>query len=144
MSNCDSNFYIDNPTPQIIEITVPSTGPSGPTGANGVSVVNAEIDAQNDLILHLSDGQYIDAGNVAVNIDGKVISYMYVDSGCNLIVCYADGTTQQIGNVCGPTGPCCTGPTGIGIEYSYVDDCGYLTFVYTNKTISHVGYVVGL
>ena len=118
---CNKTFSIDNPNPEIIEITNLATGPVGPTGTAGVSVINAQINAQNDLILYLSNGQYIDAGNVAVNIEGKVISYMYIDSGCNLIVCYADGTSQVIGNVCGPPGPCCTGPTGVGIEYSFID-----------------------
>lgn len=41
-----------------------SSGLPGPQGNDGVSVVAASIDAQNDLIIQLSDGTTLNAGNV--------------------------------------------------------------------------------
>ena len=43
------------------------TGPVGKTGARGVSVVDAEIAADDHLVLKLSDGGIIDAGELPVN-----------------------------------------------------------------------------
>ena len=40
-------------------------GPPGPPGLDGVSVTNAEIDENGDLIIYLSDGSQINAGNVS-------------------------------------------------------------------------------
>lgn len=37
----------------------------------------------------------------------------------------------------------CTGPTGNGIQYSYVDSAGNLVFVYTNKFSNTVGKISG-
>lgn len=40
--------------------------------------------------------------------------------------------------------PCqCTGPTGNGIQYSYIDSCGNLVLVYTNNFNNKVGNVLG-
>ena len=52
---------IDTPT-----FTLPA-GQQGATGEQGVSVTGATIDASNHLILTLSNGNTIDAGNVAVS-----------------------------------------------------------------------------
>lgn len=57
----EDSTTIDTPT-----FTLPA-GPQGATGAQGVSVTNAAIDASNHLILTLSNGNTIDAGNVAVS-----------------------------------------------------------------------------
>lgn len=37
----------------------------------------------------------------------------------------------------GPTGP--TGPDGNGIQYSYIDQCGNLIFVYDNNYVDNAG-----
>lgn len=37
----------------------------------------------------------------------------------------------------------CTGPTGNGIKYSYIDSCGNLIFVYDNNFTNTVGSVLG-
>lgn len=47
------------------------TGPVGKTGARGVSVVDAEIAADDHLVLKLSDGGIIDAGELPVNKGGS-------------------------------------------------------------------------
>ena len=57
----EDSTTIDTPT-----FTLPA-GPQGATGAQGVSVTGATIDASNHLILTLSNGNTIDAGNVAVS-----------------------------------------------------------------------------
>lgn len=57
----EDSTTIDTPT-----FTLPA-GPQGETGVQGVSVTGATIDASNHLILTLSNGNTIDAGNVAVS-----------------------------------------------------------------------------
>ena len=57
----EDSTTIDTPT-----FTLPA-GPQGATGAQGVSVTGATINASNHLILTLSNGNTIDAGNVAVS-----------------------------------------------------------------------------
>ena len=61
-------------------------------GEQGVSVVGATILSGN-LILTLSDGENVNAGNI-----GAVSSFS-INSSQHLIVNYADGTTQDLGEI---------------------------------------------
>lgn len=50
--------------PQGVQGAPGPTGPAGPAGADGISVTGANIDSNGDLIISLSDGSTINAGNV--------------------------------------------------------------------------------
>ena len=49
-------------------------GKDGVQGGDGVSVVDAEIAADDHLVLKLSDGNIVDAGELPVNRSGAIIS----------------------------------------------------------------------
>ena len=48
-------------------------GPQGPTGPQGVSITNVQIDANNDLIVTLSNGNTINAGNIGSGSGAYII-----------------------------------------------------------------------
>jgi hypothetical protein len=51
-------------------------GAKGDEGLQGISVVDAKIDIDNSLVLVLSDGREIDAGEVGQKVDGKDTVYV--------------------------------------------------------------------
>lgn len=76
-------------------------GPQGPTGATGpagASVTSATVSVNGRLLITLSTGSVVDAGNVSG------ITAAIVDGSGDLILTKQDGTTINAGYVIGPTG----------------------------------------
>lgn len=69
----------------------------GVDGKDGVSVTKAEINADGELVITLSDGTSQNVGKVVGSgeLTGKVIASMKVDGG-KLVVTYTDNTTETL------------------------------------------------
>ena len=72
-------------------------GEKGDQGDAGVSVTNAQIDANDDLIITLSDGTTINAGKAK----GRHIQDVQIDANGDLIVTLDDGSTINAGQISG-------------------------------------------
>jgi collagen type VII alpha len=124
-----------------------ATGATGATGPAGASVTAATVSVTGRLLITLSSGTVVDAGNVAG------ISSATVNGSGDLILTKQDGTTVNAGSVIGPAGPQgiqgatgatgATGPQGVSVNNAIVDGSGNLV-VYTDDGNSfNAGSVVG-
>ena len=78
-------------------------GVDGRDGLDGRSITDAMINEQGILILTLSDGATIEAGQV-VNVDERYIEHVEIDALGELIVHWSDGEIQTLGSVVGQDG----------------------------------------
>ncbi|TPW26087.1 collagen-like domain-containing protein, partial [Pararhizobium mangrovi] len=105
-------------------------GRNGLDGADGVGVLDAEIDVSGDLILALTNNRYVSAGRAQgkpgdrgdpgpkgpkgdtgdVGPRGLTVTQGAVDANDHLILTLNDGSTLDAGKVVGPAGA--TGPKG--------------------------------
>lgn len=94
-----SDIRVDGTT---IYFTAASTGEETsvtiPTPKDGVSVINAEINENYELVISLSDGSKHVAGKVKGQ-DGRSIVSITKDDENNIIVTFSDGTTDDIGKL---------------------------------------------
>jgi hypothetical protein len=74
-------------------------GAEGKTGANGVSVVDAKVDFDNSLVLKLSDGSEIDAGQLNVGQSGSNVSVIQQYSGPTTTVSATEPVSPQVGDI---------------------------------------------
>jgi hypothetical protein len=76
-------------------------GRQGLTGDAGVDVSNAEVDANGDLIVTLSDGTVINAGVAkgADGLDGVDVTSATVEPNGDLVITLSDNSTVNAGNV---------------------------------------------
>ena len=129
------SFYIDSSLVGGNNSSFYSVGPTGP------GFIHVEINDKSELVVYKTDGSSFVAGIIYNGT--KNIQNIYITDGGDLVVVYTDGTFQNVGYILGPTGPCCTGPTGTSIVQAYVDDDGYLNVIYSNHTIGRAGYIFG-
>ena len=140
---------------------------------DSVSISSASVDKNGDLIITLSSGDKINAGNVkgepgkdgadgkngtngingsqgntgatgANGKDGIGISSVKIDDNKELIITYTDGTSKSAGSVKGEKGDKGdTGSNGTGIASVEINDAGELVLILTDDTSINVGKIVG-
>lgn len=74
-------------------------GAEGKAGADGVSVVEAKVDFDNSLVLKLSDGTEIDAGQLNVGQSGGNVSVIQQYAGPTTTVSATEPVSPQIGDI---------------------------------------------
>jgi hypothetical protein len=74
-------------------------GPSGKDGADGVSVVDAKVDFDNSLVLKLSDGTEIDAGQLNIGQSGGNVSVIQQYAGPTTTVSVTEPVSPQVGDI---------------------------------------------
>jgi hypothetical protein len=127
-----------------------ATGPQGPQGSQGpagLSITSATVSVSGRLLITLSSGSVVDAGNVAG------ISSAAVDSNGQLVLTKQDGSIINAGSVIGPAGATGatgsqgpqgdTGDTGIGIAGAVVNGSGRLIITLTDGSTVDAGSSVG-
>lgn len=75
------------------------TGADGKDGADGVSVVDAKVDFDNSLVIKLSDGTEIDAGQLNVGQAGSNVSVIQQYSGPTTTVSATEPASPQVGDI---------------------------------------------
>ena len=140
---------------------------------DSVSISSASVDKNGDLIIILSSGDKINAGNVkgepgkdgadgkngtngingsqgntgatgANGKDGIGISSVKIDDNKELIITYTDGTSKSAGSVKGEKGDKGdTGSNGTGIASVEINDAGELVLILTDDTSINAGKIVG-
>lgn len=126
------------------------TGATGAQGPAGLSVNAASISITGNLLLTLSNGATINAGNVS-GISGAAVN----PSG-NLILTKQDGTIINAGYVVGPqgvqgdigaVGPTgatgAQGPAGLSVSGAAVNPSGRLLITRSDNSIIDAGSVIG-
>lgn len=76
-----------------------SSGADGNDGADGVSVVDAKVDFDNSLVIKLSDGTEIDAGQLNVGQAGSNVSVIQQYSGPTTTVSATEPASPQVGDI---------------------------------------------
>ena len=74
-------------------------GTDGKDGADGVSVVDAKVDFDNSLVIKLSDGTEIDAGQLNVGQAGSSVSVIQQYSGPTTTVSATEPASPQVGDI---------------------------------------------
>lgn len=74
-------------------------GADGKDGADGVSVVDAKVDFDNSLVIKLSDGTEIDAGQLNVGQAGSNVSVIQQYSGPTTTVSATEPASPQVGDI---------------------------------------------
>lgn len=74
-------------------------GADGKDGADGVSVVDAKVDFDNSLVIKLSDGTEIDAGQLNVGQAGSSVSVIQQYSGPTTTVSATEPASPQVGDI---------------------------------------------
>lgn len=74
-------------------------GADGKDGADGVSVVDAKVDFDNSLVIKLSDGTEIDAGQLNVGQTGSSVSVIQQYSGPTTTVSATEPASPQVGDI---------------------------------------------
>lgn len=123
------------------------TGATGPAGPAGLSITSATVSVSGRLLVTLSNGSVVDAGNVAG------VSSATVNGSGQLVLTKQDGSTINAGSVVGPTGATgATGPqgpqgdtgdTGVGISGAAVNGSGRLIITLTDGSTVDAGSSVG-
>jgi collagen type VII alpha len=123
------------------------TGDTGPQGPAGLSITSATVSVSGRLLVTLSNGSVVDAGNVAG------VSSATVNGSGQLVLTKQDGSTINAGSVIGPTGATGatgaqgpqgdTGDTGIGIAGAAVNGSGRLIITLTDGSTVDAGSAVG-
>lgn len=75
------------------------SGKDGKDGLNGVSVVDAKVDFDNSLVIKLSDGSEIDAGQLSVGSSGNNVSVIQQYSGPTTTVSASEPASPQVGDI---------------------------------------------
>ena len=75
------------------------TGEVGPAGPKGVSVVDAEVAIDGNLVLKLSDGKIIDAGEIVQQITKSSQTYMKQLSNFQIVVSSTAPTSPQVNDL---------------------------------------------
>jgi hypothetical protein len=130
-----------------------ATGPQGPTGATGptgLSVTSATVSISGRLLVTLSNGTTVDAGNVSG------ITSALVNGLGELVLNKQDGTSINAGSVVGPQGAQgikgdtgatgatgAQGPEGISVSSASVNGLGHLLIVKSDSTTIDAGSVIG-
>lgn len=115
-------------------------GVQGIQGIQGIGVDTSYIDANDDLIIVLTDGSLINNGNVLgpqgpqgiqgiQGPQGVGISSAQVSAAGDFYLNYTNNTQAYIGNIAGPQGP-----AGNGIVGSVNNGNGTFTLTYSNGT----------
>lgn len=117
-----------------------AAGQDGQDGQNGVGISRAEINAENELVLTLSNGHSINLGAVKGEKGDKGdagvgIANVSITEAGNLKVTLTNNTSIDLGNI--------KGADGIGITKSIIDAQGHLVLTYSNGNTSDLGVVVG-
>jgi hypothetical protein len=76
-----------------------TSGKDGKDGADGVSVVDAKVDFDNSLVIKLSDGTEIDAGQLNVGQAGSNVSVIQQYSGPTTTVSATEPASPQVGDI---------------------------------------------
>ena len=74
-------------------------GSDGKDGADGVSVVDAKVDFDNSLVIKLSNGAEIDAGQLNVGQAGSSVSVIQQYSGPTTTVSATEPVSPQVGDI---------------------------------------------
>lgn len=74
-------------------------GTDGKDGIDGVSVVDAKVDFDNSLVIKLSDGTEIDAGQLNVGQAGSNVSVIQQYSGPTTTVSATEPVSPQVGDI---------------------------------------------
>jgi hypothetical protein len=125
-ANIDLSSVVGQTGAQGLQGDTGATGPTGPQGPQGnvgpqgdgnAGVSSATVNGSGNLVITLNDSTTLDAGNV-LGADGTtgpqgnagvgITSTSLV--GGNLVLNYSNTSTQDVGNIQGPTGP--QGPAG--------------------------------
>ncbi|QUO35065.1 collagen-like protein [Clostridiaceae bacterium Marseille-Q4149] len=117
-----------------------AAGQDGQDGQNGVGISRAEINAENELVLTLSNGQSINLGAVKGEKGDKGdagvgIANVSITEAGNLKVTLTNNTSIDLGNI--------KGADGIGITKSEINAQGHLVLTYSDGNTSDLGVVVG-
>ena len=130
----------------------------GEQGLQGVSITAATIDDNGHLILTLSSGSIVDAGNAkgadgtSINIKGSLndsselpvtdqkVGDCYLINGHLWI--YTNSSKETAVNGFDDAGNI-QGPAGKGISTVTINDSGIMTIVYSDGTSSEIGNVIG-
>lgn len=107
-------------------------GADGADGIDGVSVVNAEVTFDNALVLKLSDGTEIDAGQIRVDVPSGTL---IVNNKQTADLSGLTGGTQE------ETSPVFTYTSGVVSRIDY-DSGNYKTFTYTSGVLTQLDYVI--
>lgn len=76
-----------------------SPGADGKDGTDGVSVVDAKVDFDNSLVIKLSNGAEIDAGQLNVGQAGSSVSVIQQYSGPTTTVSATEPASPQVGDI---------------------------------------------
>lgn len=74
-------------------------GADGKDGTDGVSVVDAKVDFDNSLVIKLSNGVEIDAGQLNVGQAGSNVSVIQQYSGPTTTVSATEPVSPQVGDI---------------------------------------------
>ena len=117
-----------------------AAGQDGQDGQDGVGISRAEINAENELVLTLSNGHSINLGAVKGEKGDKGdagvgIANVSITEAGNLKVTLTNNTSIDLGNI--------KGADGIGITKSIIDAQGHLVLTYSDGSSTDLGKVVG-
>jgi len=150
-----------------------ATGATGPAGIDGTTITTATVDVNDDLLITLSDGTVINAGNStgatgatgaqgatgatgpqgAQGLQGLGVASATVDANDDLIIVLSDGSQLNAGNTAGPQGiqgiqgstgaTGAVGPAGNGVATATVDANDDLQITLTDGSIINAGNTAG-
>lgn len=130
----------------VFTVTNGQDGATGNDGQNGVSITDASINAEGELLLTFSDTEEpLNLGKVVgqdgVNgKDGISIKAASIDEEGNLILTFTDDSTFTVGKVMGKDG--IDGKDGVGIAGVKIEN-GELIISYTEGAPTNLGSIVG-
>jgi uncharacterized repeat protein (TIGR02543 family) len=133
-------------------------GTDGNDGEDGVSIIDASLNEDGELVFELSDGMSINVGNVMGSdgldglqgedgidgidglngVDGVGIESIVISTSGELVVTLTDETIINLGNVMGSDGE-----DGISIIDATINEDGELVFERSDGTSINVGNVMG-
>lgn len=112
------------------------SGAQGPQGDCGVSVVDVKVEADNHLVVFLSDGKEIDAGEIGTGGTDKTVYRT------PLVVNRTVTTTGGGGGGSTESGPAFDYTNGLLTQITY-DSGNYKTFAYTDGVLASIVYYKG-
>ncbi len=152
-NNIDTyTIYLTDGTTATFSVTNGQNGVDGENGENGtdgVSITNATVNEDKELVLSFSDETTINLGKIVGDngidgIDGQngiSITGAELNEQGELILSFSTGAPLNLGNVKGADGK--NGENGVGIEKVEMNEAGELMITLTDSTPIKLGKIVG-
>jgi len=136
-------IYLTDGTTATFSVTNGQSGENGENGTDGVSITNATVNEDQELVLSFSDETTLNLGKIVGEngIDGQngiSITGAEINEQDELVLSFSTGTPLNLGNVKGADGE-----NGIGIASVEINEIGELTITLTDNTPIKLGKIIG-